>query len=44
MTLIIIQNHSIVAYVTCKNAFISAILEEINSLSFLNVEQQNVVN
>ncbi len=43
-TLIIIWDHSIVAHVTCKNAFISTIFKKIDSLFLLNVEQQNVVD
>ncbi len=43
-TLIIIWDHSIIARVTCKNAFISATLEKINSFSLLNVEQRDVVD
>ena len=44
VTLIIIRDHSIIACVTCKNAFISAILKKINSLFLLNIEQRDVVN
>ncbi len=43
-TLIVIRDHSIVTCVTCKNAFISAILEKIDSLFLLNVEQRDVVD
>ena len=44
VTLIIIQDHSIIACVIRKNAFVSATLEKINSFSLLNVEQRNVVD
>ena len=44
VTLIIIRDHSIVAYVIRKNAFISTILKKIDSLSLLNVEQRDVVD
>jgi len=44
VTLIIIQDHSIIACVIRKNAFVSATLEKIDSFSLLNVEQQNVVD
>ena len=43
-TLIIIQDHSIVACVTCKNAFISVTFKKIDSFSLLNVEQRDVVD
>ncbi len=43
-TLIIIRNYSIVACVTCKNAFVSATLKKIDSLSLLNVKQRDVVD
>ena len=43
-TLIIIQDHSIVAHIIRKNAFASTILEKIDSFSLLNVEQRDVVD
>jgi len=44
VTLIIIRNHSIIACITCKNAFTSVTFEKIDSFFLLNVEQQNVVD
>ncbi len=44
VTLIIIQDHLIIACITCKNAFISATLEKIDSFFLLNVKQRDVVD
>ena len=43
VTLIMIWDHSIIARVIRKNAFISATFKKINSLFLLNIEQRDVV-